>query len=60
MSPVKYSGTVTTHFEKITRFEKKNQSALNLGPAQRTLKKLFQSALNLGPALRTLKNFKLR
>ena len=40
---------VATHFEKIAHFEKKNQSALNLGPNQRTLKKKCQSALNLGP-----------
>ena len=37
------------HFEKIRHFEKNFQSALNLGPNQRTLKKKFQSALNLGP-----------
>ena len=30
---------MATHFEKITHFEKKCQSALNLGPNQRTLKK---------------------
>ena len=28
-----YCITVTTHFEKITHFEKKFQSGLNLGPA---------------------------
>ena len=38
------------HFEKITHFKKNFQSALNLGPAQRTLKFFFQSALNLRPA----------
>ena len=29
---------VATHYEKIPHFEKKFQSALNLGPNQRTLK----------------------
>ena len=33
---------VATHFEKIRHFEKKFQSALNLGPNQRTLKKKIQ------------------
>ena len=40
---------VATHFEKITHFEKKFQSALNLGPKQRTLNFFFQSVLNLRP-----------
>ena len=33
---------VATHFEKITHFEKFFQSALNLGPNQHTLKKIFK------------------
>ena len=38
----KRDSTVATHFEKITHFEKKFQSALNLGPNQRTLKIVFK------------------
>ena len=40
---------MATHCEKIRHFEKKFQSALNLGPTQPTLKKKIQSAINLGP-----------
>ena len=49
--------SVATHFEKITHFEKKFQSALNLGPNQRTLKNFFQSALRvyINITFRTLK-----
>ena len=48
---------VTTHFEKITHFEKFFQSALKIEQPQRTLKKIFQSALNLGLDQRGLKFF---
>ena len=34
--------SVAAHFEKITHFEKKFQSAVNLGPNQRTLKNIFK------------------
>ena len=37
---------VATHFEKITHFEKVFQSALNLGPAQRTLNFFFSECVN--------------
>ena len=38
-----YKGTtMATHFEKITLFEKNFQSALNLGPDQRTSKNFFE------------------
>ena len=33
---------MATHFEKITHFEKKFQSVLNLGPNQRALKIFFK------------------
>lgn len=34
--------TVAMHFEKFTHFENVSQSALNLGPTQRTLKKFLK------------------
>ena len=40
---------VTTHFEKNTHFDKFYQSALNLGPSQRTMKKyFFPKCVNIG------------
>ena len=38
---------VATHFEKITHFENFFQSALNLGPNQRTLKKFSKCVKNV-------------
>ena len=42
-SSIEANRNVATHFENFL------QSALNLGPNQRTLNFFFQSALNLGP-----------
>ena len=42
---------VTTHFEKITHFEIFLQSALNLGPAQRTLNFFFSKCVKFGTSL---------
>ena len=39
---IRSSGFVTMHVEKITHFEHIFQTALYLGPAQRTLKKKFE------------------
>ena len=41
---------LATHFEKITYFEKKSQSAWNSGPSQRTLKTppFFSKCVNIG------------
>ena len=41
---------VATHFEKITHFEKNFQSALNLGPNQRTLN-FFSNCVKFGTNL---------
>ena len=39
---ISYASYVATHFKKITHFEKKFQSGLNLGPNQRTLKHFYK------------------
>ena len=43
-------GFVTTHFEKLRTLKIFFQSALNLGPSQRTLKKniFFSKCVNMG------------
>ena len=54
-----YLGAVTTHFEKITHFEKNFQSALNLGPAQRTLKIFFSKCVKFGTSLTHFEKFQI-
>ena len=48
-------GTVATHFEKITHFEKKISKWVKVGTSLMHFEKKIQSGLNLGPAQRTLK-----